>query len=149
MANEEYWNISLKADVSLFLIGQEKSSRFLHNIDRRRYLVWFKWLIFIAFSGQLMVSLPPCLTHLRFAFKWKKWIWTELGNCPLSLKVKMCDRLTQPLQRASTIWESEAILWKQHLVWEVESRGWEGAKMNNARLSLNSPPMLSSPDRPG
>ena len=28
-ANEEYWNISLKADVSLSLIGREKSNRIL------------------------------------------------------------------------------------------------------------------------
>ena len=30
---------------------------FYHNINRRRYLVWLKWLIFIPFSGQMMVSL--------------------------------------------------------------------------------------------
>ena len=37
---------------------ERKEAEFYHNIDRRRYLVWFKWLIFIAFPGQLMVSLP-------------------------------------------------------------------------------------------
>ena len=36
---------------------KRKVAEFYHNIDRRRYLVWFKWLIFITFSGQLMVSL--------------------------------------------------------------------------------------------
>ena len=30
---------------------------FYHNIDRSRWLVWSKWLIFITFPGQLMVSL--------------------------------------------------------------------------------------------
>ena len=36
---------------------ERKLTEFYHNIERRRYLVWLKWLIFIAFSGQLMVSL--------------------------------------------------------------------------------------------
>ena len=36
---------------------ERKVAEFYHNIDRRRYFVWLKWLIFIAFSGQLMVSL--------------------------------------------------------------------------------------------
>ena len=56
-ANEEYWNISLKADVYLSLIGRQKEAEFYHYIDRRRYLVWLKWFFFIVFSGQLMVSL--------------------------------------------------------------------------------------------
>ena len=36
---------------------ERKVAEFYHNIDRGRYLVWFKLLIFMAFSGQLMVSL--------------------------------------------------------------------------------------------
>ena len=36
---------------------ERKVTEFYHNIDRRRYFVWLKLLIFIAFSGQLMVSL--------------------------------------------------------------------------------------------
>ena len=36
---------------------ERKVAEFYHNIDRRRWLVWLKWLIFINFSGQLMVSL--------------------------------------------------------------------------------------------
>ena len=41
-----------------FLGAMSKASEVLvHHIDGRCYLVWFKWLIFIAFSGQLMVSL--------------------------------------------------------------------------------------------
>ena len=39
-----------------------KVAEFQHNIDRRRYLVWLKWLIFITFFRQLLVSL---LEHLR------------------------------------------------------------------------------------
>ena len=38
---------------------ERKVAEFYHNIDRRRWLVWLKWLIFINFFGQLMVSLPP------------------------------------------------------------------------------------------
>ena len=46
-----------------------KVAEFYHNIDRRRWLVWLKWLIFIAFSGQFMVSLiyhwnTKCCHHL-------------------------------------------------------------------------------------
>ena len=41
-----------------FLGAMSKATEVLvHHIDGRCYLVWFKWLIFIAFSGQLMVSL--------------------------------------------------------------------------------------------
>ena len=36
---------------------ERKVAEFYLNIDRRRWLVWLKWLIFITFSGQLMVSL--------------------------------------------------------------------------------------------
>ena len=37
---------------------EREVAEFYHDIDRRRWLVWLKWLIFITFSGQLMVSLP-------------------------------------------------------------------------------------------
>ena len=40
-----------------FSLVERKEAEFYHNIDGRCYLVWLKWLIFIAFSGQLMVSL--------------------------------------------------------------------------------------------
>ena len=36
---------------------ERKVADFYLNIDRKRWLVWLKWLIFITFSGQLMVSL--------------------------------------------------------------------------------------------
>ena len=39
LTNDDYWNISLKAEVSLYLIGRVKVAEFQHNIDRRRYLV--------------------------------------------------------------------------------------------------------------
>ena len=36
---------------------ERKVAESYHNIDRRRWLVWSKWLFFITFPGQLMVSL--------------------------------------------------------------------------------------------
>ena len=36
---------------------ERKVAVFYHNINRRRYLVWLKWLICITFSRQLPVSL--------------------------------------------------------------------------------------------
>ena len=36
---------------------ERKVAEFYHNIDKRCWLVWSKWFIFITFSGQLMVSL--------------------------------------------------------------------------------------------
>ena len=36
---------------------KRKAAEFYHNIDRMRYLVWLKWLIFITFSKHLLVYL--------------------------------------------------------------------------------------------
>ena len=38
-------------------LAERKVAEFYLNIDRMRWLVWLKWLIFINFSAQLMVSL--------------------------------------------------------------------------------------------
>ena len=38
---------------------ERKVAEFYHNIYRRRWLVWSKWLIFITFSGQFMDSWCP------------------------------------------------------------------------------------------
>ena len=46
---------------------ERKVAEFYHNIENRRYLDRLKWLIFIAFSGLLMVSLPDAIE-----FKLKK-----------------------------------------------------------------------------
>ena len=56
---------SKQMDLCLSLV-ERKEAEFYHNIDRRRYLVWFKRLIFIAFPGQFMVSLADsnCYTGL-------------------------------------------------------------------------------------
>ena len=50
---------------------KRKVADFYHNIDRRRWLVWSKWLIFITFSGQLMVSLLVWLEKGRFFYNAK------------------------------------------------------------------------------
>ena len=52
---------------------ERKEAEFYHNIDRRRYLVWFKWLIFIAFYGQLMVSLHNEHIVGRWSFSSSLW----------------------------------------------------------------------------
>ena len=69
---------------------KRKVAELNHNIDRRRWLVWLKWHIFITVSGQLMVSLrchKKCISHkfqnracpLKSHFpitrgkKWFKW----------------------------------------------------------------------------
>ena len=36
---------------------ERNEAEIYHNIDRRRYLVWFKWLIFFTFSRQFLVFL--------------------------------------------------------------------------------------------
>ena len=48
---------------------ERKEAEFYHNIDRRRYLVWFKWLISTAFSRQFMVSLDQLVNGIQIAVK--------------------------------------------------------------------------------
>ena len=38
-------------------LAERKEAEFYYNIDRRHYLAWLKWLNFITFSRQLLVSL--------------------------------------------------------------------------------------------
>ena len=64
-ANEEYLNISLKHMYLYLSLAESKVAEFYHNIDRRRYLVWLKWLIFIALSRHLMVSLQNKIQNCR------------------------------------------------------------------------------------
>ena len=49
---------------------ERKVAEFYLNIDRMRWLVWLKWLIFITFSRQLLVS----LSNLRLALGRFDWI---------------------------------------------------------------------------
>ena len=57
---------------------KRKVTEFYNNIDKRRYLVWLKWLIFIAISGQLMVSLVTWKFSLLQPLKWH--IFTNLHS---------------------------------------------------------------------
>ena len=65
---------------------ERKEAEFYHNINRRRYLVCFKWLIFIAFPGQFMVSLRNRsytiqmnhTSYLTAIVLNKAWIWEQL-----------------------------------------------------------------------
>ena len=36
---------------------ERKVAELYHNMDRRRYLVWLKWIIFITIWRELLVSL--------------------------------------------------------------------------------------------
>ena len=57
MASRPMRNIETFPSKQMYLylsLVERKVAEFYHNVDRRRYLVWF---VFIAFSGQLMVSL--------------------------------------------------------------------------------------------
>ena len=58
------WNIETVPSKQMYpylSLVEIKVVEFYHNIDRSRWLVWSKWLIFITFSGQFMVSL--CAVH--------------------------------------------------------------------------------------
>ena len=61
-----------------FSLVERKEAEFYHNIDRRRYLVRFKWLIFIAFPVQFMMSLlqafalPQFQIHVNCESWWSK-----------------------------------------------------------------------------
>ena len=60
MASRPIGNIETFPSKQMYLylpLVERKVVEFYHHIDGRCYLVWFKWLIFIAFYGQLMVSL--------------------------------------------------------------------------------------------
>ena len=61
---------------------ERKEKEFYHNIDWRRFLVWFKWLIFIAFPGQFMVSLAVvcCCTFYTLWIN-KDW-WKAYKSLP-------------------------------------------------------------------
>ena len=53
----DIWTFSLHQMYVYLSSIERKVIEFYHNIDRRRYLVWLRWLIFSASSGQLMVFL--------------------------------------------------------------------------------------------
>ena len=60
MASRPMRNIETFPSKQMYLylsLVERKVAEFYHTIYRRRYSVWLKWLIFIAFSGQLIVSL--------------------------------------------------------------------------------------------
>ena len=70
---------------------ERKVTEFYHNIDRRRYLVWSKWLIFITFSRQLLVSLLQFLTlFLQYSccLNVQYWQYGEWRICRSSISVQ-------------------------------------------------------------
>ena len=62
MASRPMRNIETFPSKQMYLylsLVERKVAEFYLKIDRMRWLVWWKWLIFITFSGQLMLSLKP------------------------------------------------------------------------------------------
>ena len=86
---------------------ERKEAEFYHNINRRRYLVLFKWLIFIVFPGQFMVSLSTIPFPLGHTYFWKSF-----GNPFLGIIY---------VQNWVHVWQSK--MWylcsDSFLVWEV------------------------------
>ena len=44
---------------------ERKEAEFYLNMDKRRYLVWLKWFIFISIRRELLVSLPITSNKVR------------------------------------------------------------------------------------
>ena len=100
MASWPMRNIETFSSKQMYLylsLVEKKVTEFYHNIDRRRYLVWLKWLIFIAFfrtiDGVLVVLHSTMGEHLLFQrARHTKWLlhsthlygWTEyLSSMPV------------------------------------------------------------------
>ena len=90
MASRPMRNIETFSSQQMYLylsLVERKLTEFYHNIDRRRYLVWLKLLIFIAFSGHLMVSLPSIhknISGFSFLYCGKRQV-LHCGFCPKSV----------------------------------------------------------------
>ena len=93
-------------------LDERKVAEFYHDIDRRRWLVWLKWLIFITFSGQLMVSLPghPDL-------EW--WMWQFFFDKPAYCRWHPSD-----FSFLSTSADKTSTLWALPPVWAGSSWCW-------------------------
>ena len=86
----------------LSLVGR-KVVEFYHHIDGRCYLVWLKWLIFIAFSGQFLVSLKETtpkfilnacqLTKSSFAAKLSPFFCTSASSSARTTWMQHCNRV--------------------------------------------------------
>ena len=55
---------------------ERKEAEFYHNIDRRRCLVWLKWIIFITIWRELLVSLQ----HMQELFAKHKPVGCNGGS---------------------------------------------------------------------
>ena len=107
---------------------EKKVTEFYHYIDRRRYLVWLKWLIFIAFPAQFMVSLRKHFAHhSQYGPPTPTCSWNP-GNLDASRYVhvswRTCLHSTHPRFRAFIIqWNSPC--WLQG--------SWFSEKLSNTR----------------
>ena len=99
---------------------ERKEPEFFHNVDSRRYLVWFKCLIFIAFPGQFMVALNIFCPSL---FKCAQNTFCEFCSnriphyFPLSASQSVCQSVTGvTTQLFLIIWWFKA--WKPYIFWK-------------------------------
>ena len=112
-------------------LDERKVAEFYHNIDRRRWLVWLKWLIFINFSGQLMVSLLVSLlvftkfSLLGFFLQWywitNHHIWNSLMIFTIAMKTEIWGTLDDTANCSNMAW----------LVLEGERGGWQTQSQHN------------------
>ena len=62
------WNIERFPSEQMYLylsLAERKVAEFYLNMDKRRYLVWLKWFIFISIWRELLVSLPITSNKVR------------------------------------------------------------------------------------
>ena len=98
---------------------ERKEAEFYHNIDRRCWLGWLQWLIFIAYSGQLMVSLgddrDTTFPYIPYLFSTVATIWKSLRETCKVILFAVNDKCCHiqvppqvdsgPLERRFQIWE--------------------------------------------
>ena len=101
---------------------ERKVTEFYHNIDRRHYLVWFKWLIFNAFSGQLMVSLQNSSSPIRHQVKVPESQSSEKMG---SLK-NVCWQRSPVEQKGLRRLEAWGLVWGGLGTARVWEGGWSG-----------------------
>ena len=68
-------------------LAERKVTEFQHNVDKRRYLVWFKWLIFITFPRQSLVSVHAKLILISEKIRQKKRQNFFYDNLPINLNI--------------------------------------------------------------
>ena len=124
-------------------LDKRKVAEFYHN-KIERWLVWLKWLIFINFSGQLMVSMPKIEKRFKFGV-----CFSTLEESPRSEKVTNIFHWMLLLSMKCKIWRLE---WSGLVVWlqtafgdnpsEICARKTRGISVSHICAKIQ--PLLSS-----